>query len=122
MRKIKTNLDRQLFNDGYLKHYAVKNIADKGMMPRYDKVVINERVPFEYKTAGEKRRYYAAQYGREFDNVVKVDAHYSVSEGHVLEIDGNLYEVVSTSKIFSVYPHCLEISVRKVNNIDECIN
>ena len=121
MRKIKTKLDRQLFNDGYLKHYAVKNIADKGMMPRYDKVIINERIPFEYKTAGEKRRYYAAQYGKEFDYVVKTDTHYGVAEGHVLEIDSSLYKVVSVNKIVSVYPPCLEISVRSVNNIDECI-
>lgn len=122
MQKIKTKLDRQLFNDGFLKLYEIKNVAGRGMMPQYSKVVVCERVPFAYKTAGEKRHYYAAQYGKAFDTILKVDEHYSVAEGNIVEINEDMYKVISVNKIFTIYPNILEVSVRRVSNIDECID
>lgn len=122
MRKIQTPLEKQLYNDGVLKVYTVRNIAPKGMMPKYDKVLVHGRVPYENKTAGEKRRYYAQQEGREFSRIVRTAAEYDISEGHVVELGDKLYKVITVNLISSIYPGFSEISLRKVDKLEECIN
>ena len=121
MRTIKTNLERQLFTDGVMNVYEIKNVAEKGMLAKYDKVLRNSNVPYADKTAGEKRRFYAAQEGKEFDRVLRVQMEWGISTEHVIEIDKQLYKVVSNNNIYAVFPPFTEITLRKVANISECI-
>lgn len=121
MRTIKTNLERQLFTDGVMNVYEIKNVAEKGMLARYDKVLIQSDVPYANKTAGEKRRFYAAREGKEFDRVLRVQMEWGISTEHVIEIDKQLYKVVSNNNIYAVFPPFTEITLRKVANISECI-
>ena len=122
MRAIKTNLERQLFTDGVMNVYEIKNMAEKGMLARYDKVLKSHDVPYAKKTAGEKRKFYAAQEGKEFERVLRVQNEWGINEEHVIEINKQLYKVVSCNEIVSIFPSFCEITIRKVANINECIN
>ena len=122
MRTVKTNLEHQLFTDGVLNVYSVENVAEKGMLAKYDKVLKHSNVPFANKTAGEKRKFYAAQEGKQFDKVLRVQIEWGINTDHVVEISEQFYKVVSDNAIFSVYPPFTEITLRKVANISECIN
>ncbi len=122
MRTIKTNLERQLFTDGVMNVYEIKNVAEKGMLAKYDKVLKHGNVPYANKTAGEKRKFYAAQEGKEFDRVIRVQTEWEIGTEHVIEIDKQLYKVVSENIIFAVFPSFSEVTLRKVANLDECIN
>lgn len=122
MRAIKTTLERQLFNDGLLKAYVVKNVAEEGMKPQYDKALVYSRVPYADKTAGEKRKFYAAYDGKEFDRVVRIQREWGLTVGNLVELNDTLYKVISENGIFSVYPPFSEITLRKVENLNECID
>lgn len=121
MRTIKTNLERQLFNDGLIRVYTIQNIAEKGSKPKYEKILMCARVPYADKTAGEKRRFYAAYEGREFDRVIRVQREWGIKAGHIVELAGMLFKVISENSIFSVFPPFSELSLRKVENLDECV-
>lgn len=122
MRKIQTPLDgNTVFNDGVLVIYAIENVAEKGLKPKYEKSVIHERVPFAYKTAGQKRKFYAQQEGKEFSFVVQVPREFGITEGQAALIGTQLHKITAINDIFSAYPYITEISLRKVDSLNECI-
>lgn len=120
MRRIKTPIN-QIFADGIIQVYQVVNKAEAGLKPKYDKQCIYNRVPFGYKTSGIKRKLIALQEGVQYDLILNISENYNVNRGNMILFDGKMFKITDINEVFSVYPPVKEISIRRIENINECI-
>lgn len=115
--KIKTSVVFQTFNDGIGQIFEVRNQAEAGDKPEGKLELLYGRVPYERRTAGVTRIYYASLEGVEISGVIRIPKAFRVSNHDACQIGGDLYEIRSVQEVTETIPPAQDLALRKVESI-----
>lgn len=110
-------LKNQTFNDGALKLYEVKNIAEDGNMPK-DGLVLKyqDGIRYEERTVGISRFWTAQQFNSTIERVLRIQRVPDVNRSYiVIPNDGQQYTIKQIQLIKDVMPVCYDLSLERVD-------
>lgn len=106
----------QQFNDGVIQIYTLSDAETGGMQPNITGAL---RLTLRYaeQRLGINRLYLARQNQAEVERVVRVPRHpISNQDGAVTE-DGQQYGIESVQSVPDVWPPCLDVSLKRIDQI-----
>ena len=105
--------NKQTFNDGIIKIYDVKDIAENGDIPK-DGLTLKETLRFHRRTVGIKRYYTAMQANQQVDAVLRCPYRNTVSAQDVAILNKKQYRVTLVQYPEDVVPPVMDLTLTKM--------
>lgn len=105
--------NKQTFNNGIIKIYSVKDIAQNGDMPK-DGLKLKETLRFHRRAVGIKRYYTAMQANQQVDAVLRCPFRDTVSAQDVVIWNRKQYRVALVQYPEDVVPLVMDLTLTKV--------
>lgn len=112
---------KQTFNDGILKVYKVRNIANPGDRPK-DGLTLKLLKPLRYAELKvfDSKFWSASQNNTKIERLLRVPRTDQVQrEDKVIPIDGQQYEIVQIQYPIDIVPKSMDLSLERINTAYE---
>lgn len=103
----------QSYNDGVVKIYEVKNIAEPGYAPKKG-LVLRFSLRFDEQRLGINRLYLSMQNQAEIVRVIRTQRLDGISPQDVAIINGRQYRVNTIQTVKEIYPPSLDLALTAI--------